>query len=176
MKKLLISLLLAASLLLCLSIANADVPQTINELPILKKSQKPENFSYNYFEDAQTLTIVTENLPAGWIINGAIYHSQNEDNPEVKEEWQSNDRLTWTHEKPPFIDNSCTIYGVEIFRYDEASGVSEWCVYSTENSLLSWELQDESSGTTLDFTGKIKVLPMSRTIEFNTLENSYRSW
>ena len=138
MKKLLISLLLAASLLLCLTAASAesaDVPQRLEDLPILQESQKPENFGYNYLEDDQTLTVIAENLPAGWIVNGTLYRTQDGDETDVKEEWQSADHLTWTHEKPSYLDDSYSIYAVEIYRYDESSQVSEWCVYNSDHSL-----------------------------------------
>ena len=160
MKKLLISLLLAASLLLCLTAVNAenaDVPQRLEDLPILQKSQKPENFGYNYLEDDQTLTVIAENLPAGWIVNGTLYRTQDGDETDVKEEWQSADHLTWTHEKPSYLDDSYSIYAVEIYRYDESSQVSEWCVYNSDHSLLGWMLQDDTTGTTLDFTGTMYI-------------------
>ena len=97
MKKLFISLLLAASLLLCLtavSAESADVPQRLEDLPILQKSQKPENFSYTYQVNDQTLTVVTENLPENWSVTHAKYRTDYDNCDE--EGFVTENRITWT--------------------------------------------------------------------------------
>lgn len=158
MKKLLISLLLAASLLLCLtavSAENADVPQRLEDLPILQKSQKPANFSYTYEVVDQSLTIVTENLPENWNVVPII-----DTGYEKYREYgiTTEDHHTWSMIIPDYyIEDNGVFWGILIRHYDAATGVTEELTYDTALNLAGWYLQDDTTYTTLDFTGTMYI-------------------
>ena len=124
--------------------------QTLDDLPILQKSCKPEDFSFTFQESGSVLTVAVSNLPSNWDVQGAVYTDG--DYRQELEDIVTEDRVTWTLNLPQYItEYGCTFLGVRIGYYDGDTGVTEYCVYSADGELTEWYLQDDMEGTTLSF-------------------------